>query len=165
MSKYKIKAGGPMPLDVKDMLGLPVLEGRKKKKRSTSETRSVKPSPIAVVKRPAKVVQSKVKEQFVSPSLDERFDQQAKRNMISAYLNIHKESIPSQPLVPKTPTMKEKNKAVIDALKDKITPAQPPPDAEPGSPGPKLNLADVIIAAAAAKTVKLKGKGIHKNLF
>ena len=45
-------------------------------------------------------------------------------------------------------------------LIDNIPPASPPPDpADGGSVPNKINMADVIIAAAAAKTVKLKTAG------
>ena len=148
-----------MPQDVKDMLGLPVEKGKKKIKRSKSEARSGKPNPIPIVKSPARVPKSKSRDQLIPPSLKEKFDQQEKRNVISTFLNTRKEAAQ----LPKSPAVKAKNKAIIDALTEKITPAQPPPDAEPGSPGPKLNLADVIIAAAAAKTVKLKSTGINNN--
>ena len=146
-----------MPNDVKDMLGLPVEEPKIKKKRSKSETRS---PPISSLKSPSRLLKPKAKAKIVPPTLDQKFDHQAKRNMIDTFLNTKRDSSPSKSLVPKSPSIREKNKAVIDALTEKITPAQPPPDAEPGTPGPKLNLADVIIAAAAAKTVKLKGTGI-----
>ena len=143
-----------MPQDVKEMLGLPVEDAKKKRIRSRSETRQGKQNETPRVKKPSVMSKSKSRECIFPPSLEEKFDQQDKRNKISAFLSKQKEVGP-------TPAVQAKNKAVIDALTEKITPAQPPPDAEPGSPRPKLNLADVIIAAAAAKTVKLKSTGKH----
>ena len=149
-----------MPEDVKEMLGLQV----ERRNRSRSETRSANRSETPAVKIPSVVSKAKSKDQIIPPSLEEKFDQQDKRNKISAFLNTRKEAGPSTAPLPKSPSVKAKNKAIIDALKDKITPAQPPPDAEPGSPGPKLRLSDVIIAAAAAKTVKLKSEGDERNI-
>ena len=154
-------AGGQMPQDVKEMLGLPVEDEKKKRIRSRSETRQGKQNETPKVKKPSVMSKSKSRERVFPPSLEEKFDQQDKRNKISAFLSKQKEAGPSQALLPKSPAVQAKNKAVIDALTEKITPAQPPPDAEPDSPRPKLNLADVIIAAAAAKTVKLKSTGKH----
>ena len=150
-----------MPQDVKEMLGLPVEDAKKKRIRSRSETGQGKQNETPRVKNPSKMSKSKSRERISPPSLEEKFDQQDKRNKISAFLSKQKEAGPFQGPLPKSPAVQAKNKAVIDALTEKITPAQPPPDAEPGSPRPKLNLADVIIAAAAAKTVKLKSTGKH----
>ena len=150
-----------MPQDVKEMLGLPVEDAKKKRIRSRSETGQGKQNETPRVKNPSKMSKPKSRERIFPPSLEEKFDQQDKRNEISAFLSKQKEAGPSQAPLPKSPAVQAKNKAVIDALTEKITPAQPPPDAEPGSPRPKLNLADVIIAAAAAKTVKLKSTGKH----
>ena len=79
------------------------------------------------------------------PSLSEKFAQQDKRNQLSAFLGKTKEATGGQ-----SSQLGETG----DVLQDKSPPSPPPPD-----PPKKLNMADIIIAAAAAKTVKLKSQG------
>ena len=81
------------------------------------------------------------------PSLSEKFAQQDKRNQLSAFLGKTKEATGGQS------SPQKQTGETGDVLQDK-SPAPPPPD-----PPKKLNMADIIIAAAAAKTVKLKSQG------
>ena len=144
-----------MPADVKEMLGVPSERETKRSSRSKSETRSVKANDNQNPKSPSKISRSKSKDNFVPPSLKERFDQEEKRSRINQFLNRNIESTSqTQSKVKKNP--------VFDALSEQIPAALPPPDIPPGSSKPKINLADVIIAAAAAKTVKLKSTGNKK---
>ena len=87
---------------------------------------------------------------YYSLTVEEKFAQQAKRNQIDAFLK-----------KPSSSRGRERKLSVTSAtLIDNIPPASPPPDpAEGGSVPNKINMADVIIAAAAAKTVKLKTAG------
>ena len=144
-----------MPDDVKNMLGLPVDPAKKRKVRSKSETRPEDQNSVSSIKKAPDIRKAKSKDQIIPPSLKEKFDQQEKRTRIKEFLDTCKDGASA----PKSPALKAKNKAIIDALTEKIPPAQPPPDAALDSPGPRLKLADVIIAAAAAKTVKLKSEG------
>ena len=149
-----------MPEDVRNMLGLPIDPAKKRKIRSKSESRPGDQNLFPSVKKSPDIRKAKSKDQIIPPSLQEKFDQQEKRTRIKEFLDTCKEGASSQ----KSPALKAKNKAVIDALTEKIPPAQPPADAALDSPGPKLKLADVIIAAAAAKTVKLKSEGKNPNI-
>ena len=73
-----------------------------------------------------------------TPTLSEKFAQQDKRDKINVFLGKAKESISGSP-------MKQKDGGV-------------PSDNQPNPPK-KLSMADIIIAASAAKTVKLKSRG------
>ena len=86
-----------------------------------------------------------------APSLSEKFEQQKKRLQINQFLdkakkvgdNVARSGSPAP----------DKTLAMVD----NITKAKPPEMASPGRSS--ISLADITIAAAAAKTVKLKSKG------
>ena len=151
-----------MPDDVKEMLGLPISD---KDKRSKSEPRTPNKSNIlslsskgrqksATIKSPKKA--KSAQEIFFPPSVTQKFEQQEKRNQIDAFLNKSRSSLRSKD--PATPTRRKLSDASL-SLVDKIPPLDPPSENLNENITSKLSLADVIIAAAAAKTVKLKSKG------
>ena len=73
--------------------------------------------------------------------MKEKFEEEAKRQAVANYL------------------ASPQRMGMVDKALSGITPAKPPDDAEPGSAwGAKLKLTDVIIAATAAKAVKMKSK-------
>ena len=78
-----------------------------------------------------------------APSLSEKFAQQDKRNQLSVFLAKTKEA-------PGGGSSPEKQPGEGGDA--------PPPTPAP-DPSKKLSMADIIIAAAAAKTVKLKSQG------
>ena len=135
-----------MPDDVKEMLGLPI-QRKKKTLRASSEPRSPRnlrtPQQSPSKKRPVEKQKSK-QDIFAPVSVSEKFAQQEKRQQMDAFFAKSKKEGDSK----KISVSKEKEG-------DSATDVIPPPAATSG----KLDLADVIIAAAAAKTVKLKGKG------
>jgi hypothetical protein len=90
-----------MPQDVKEMLGLPVDDAKKKRIRSSSETRQGKQNETLKVKKPSVMSKTKSRERIFPPSLEEKFDQQDKRNKISAFLSKQKEAGPFQGPMPK----------------------------------------------------------------
>ncbi len=151
-----------MPDDVKEMLGLPISD---ELKRSKSEPRSPKKlnnlnvnvkggekSPR--IKSPKKA--KSTHEIFFPPSVAEKFEQQEKRNQIDAFLNKSRSTLRSKDSA--TPVKRKLSDASL-SLVDKIPPVNPPSEISDENVPTKLSLADVIIAAAAAKTVKLKSKG------
>ena len=151
-----------MPDDVREMLGLPI---REKDKRSQSEPRTPKKSnnlslsskgrqKSATIKSPKKA--KSTQEIFFPPSVEEKFEQQKKRNQIDVFLNKSRSSLRSKD--PATPVRRKLSDASL-SLVDKIPPLDPPSENLNENITSKLSLADVIIAAAAAKTVKLKSKG------
>ena len=154
-----------MPDDVKEMLGLPVID---KTKRSKSEPRTptktkndlssnskLRQKSPTTKKSPQKA--KSTHEIFYPPSVAEKFEQQEKRNQIDAFLNKSRSSLRSND---SAPVKSKKLSDVSLSLVDKIPPVDPPSETVTENiPTTKLNLADVIIAAAAAKTVKLKSKG------
>ena len=153
-----------MPDDVKEMMGLPIKD---KNKRSKSEPRTPRKSNNLNVstskdkpKSPTKKSSPKSKSThdiFFPPSVAEKFEQQEKRNQIVAYLNKSRSTLRSKDTA--TPVKRKLSEASL-CLVDKISPVDPPPETFNENVPIKLSLADVIIAAAAAKTVKLKTTGI-----
>ena len=152
-----------MPDEVREMLGLPVTSDQAK--RSKSEPRTPKKSnnvslnPKVRQKSPTIKSPQKAKstqEIFFPPSVAEKFEQQEKRNQIDAFLNKSRTSLRSKD--PATPVRRKLSDASL-SLVDKIPPVDPPSENLNENITTKLSLADVIIAAAAAKTVKLKSKG------
>ena len=152
-----------MPDDVKEMLGLPISD-KDKDKRSKSEPRTPNKSNIlsssskgrqkSAIKSPKKA--KSAQEIFFPPSVAQKFEQQEKRNKIDAFLNKSRSSLRSKD--PATPVRRKLSDASL-SLVDKIPPLDPPSENLNENITSKLSLADVIIAAAAAKTVKLKSKG------
>ena len=152
-----------MPDEVREMLGLPVTSDQAK--RSKSEPRTPKKSnnvslnykvrqKSPTVKSPQKA--KSTQEIFFPPSVAEKFEQQEKRNQIDAFLNKSRSSLRSKD--PATPVRRKLSDASL-SLVDNIPPVDPPSENLNENITTKLSLADVIIAAAAAKTVKLKSKG------
>ena len=152
-----------MPDEVREMLGLPVTSDQAK--RSKSEPRTPKKSnnvslnskvrqKSPTVKSPQKA--KSTQEIFFPPSVAEKFEQQEKRNQIDAFLNKSRSSLRSKD--PVTPVRRKLSDASL-SLVDNIPPVDPPSENLNENITTKLSLADVIIAAAAAKTVKLKSKG------
>ena len=94
-----------------------------------------------------KVTSSSQQDLRPTPTLSEKFAQQDKRNQLSAFLSKTKE-------VPGGPRSPQKQPDVGGDVPPDDPPAPPPPE-----PPKKLSMADIIIAASAAKTVKLKTKG------
>ena len=80
-----------------------------------------------------------------APSLAEKFAQQEKRKQMSVFLDKARQV--------SSPQMKTEGETSKDEK-----PPDPHPD--PNTPRKKLAMSDIIIAAAAAKTVKLKSQGI-----
>ena len=151
-----------MPDDVKEMLGLPIDD---KVKRSKSEPRTPRKSNNLNLNSPRRQKSpdkspKKAKsthEIFFPPSVAEKFEQQEKRNQMDAFLNKSRTSLRSKDSA--TPVKRKLSDASL-SLVDKIPPVNPPSEIPDDNVTTKLSLADVIIAAAAAKTVKLKSKGI-----
>ena len=132
--KEELKVGGKMPSDVRDMLlsvpGTP---------RARHRPKSLKAPETPV--RPQQGGKEKAVEpkKGPPPTIKMKFEEEAKRQAVAAYL-----------ASPKRQTM------VSDALSS-IKPSQPPEEGEP-SQSSKLSMTEVIVAAAAAKAVKMKSK-------
>ena len=94
---------------------------------------------------------------FRNITSSEKFAQQEKTNQIDAFLNKNK-------LKGGNDTTTSKQSTPIKSRRTSLTSQSIPPatdhEATDVNKPTKVNLADVIIAAAAAKTVKLKTKGI-----
>ena len=138
-----------MPEDVKEMLGLQETSviksprGRSKKKHVISQE---------VVKKPKSIN---------PPTVKEKFEQHAKRKVIDEYLNTPKKRplpVGECPIPFRQKSAKEQQISVINVMKNKIPSSQPSPESSP-----KHDLSDVIIAAAAAKMVKLNPAGDVSN--
>ena len=121
------------------------------------------------IRSPVKKANS-AKEIFHPPSLTEKFAQQEKRNQIDSFLNKTKPTGSSSKLnTPaktaesssklNTPSKPSSRRVSLASLTDNIAKVDPPPETTDENISNKISLADVIIAAAAAKTVKLKSKG------
>ena len=143
-----------MPDDVKEMLGLPVQSTKRASTlRSSSEPRSPRtvlsshPSPSK--KRQLEKQRSK-QDIFVTASVSEKFAQQEKRNQMDAFFAKSKKEYQSAENKKVSVT---NNSGNVDEGEKKDS------DLSRGQSSSKFDLADVIIAAAAAKTVKLKSKG------
>ena len=139
--KEDVKAGGRMPSDVRDMLIVPGSQARLSPRRKPS---SPKKSPILSLKKPPTPLKERgsAKEKpLPAPTVKEKFEEEAKRQAVANYL------------------ASPRRMSMVDKALSDITPSKPPDDAEPGSAwGAKLKLTDVIIAATAAKAVKMKSK-------
>ena len=143
--KEEVKAGGRMPSDVRDMLIVPGSQARLSPRRKPTSPRK---SPILSLKKPSTPIKEtrsssakESKKTLPAPSVKEKFEEEAKRQAVANYL--------ASPL----------RMGMVDKALSSITPSKPPEDTEPGSPwGAKLKLTDVIIAASAAKAVKMKSK-------
>ena len=147
-----------MPDDVKEMLGLPIAGD--KAKRSKSEPRTPRKSNNLNLNSPRRRTSPKkaksTHEIFFPPSVAEKFEQQGKRNQMDAFLNKSRSTLRSKDSA--TPVKRKLSDASL-SLVDNIPPVSPPSEILDENVTTKLSLADVIIAAAAAKTVKLKSKG------
>ena len=151
-----------MPDDVKEMLGLPITDEVKRSKpepRSPKKLNNLKNVVKGGEKSPRTKSPKKAKsthEIFFPPSVAEKFEQQEKRNQMDAFLNKSRSTLRSKDSA--TPVKRKLSDASL-SLVDKIPPVNPPSEISDENVPTKLSLADVIIAAAAAKTVKLKSKG------
>ena len=143
-----------MPDDVKEMLGLPVQRTKRTSSlRSSSEPRSprtVLSSQASPSKKRQLEKQRSKQDIFVTASVSEKFAQQEKRNQIDAFFAKSKKEDQSSENKKVSVT---NNSVNVDEGEKKD------PDLSRGQSSSKFDLADVIIAAAAAKTVKLKSKG------
>ena len=147
-----------MPEDVKEMLGISLQEksvtntprGRPKRK-----SKHEKMSPVLKTK--------KEKVQIRQHTVKEKIDQQAKRKVIDEFLNTPKKRLVSTETCPipfRQQSAKEQKISVLKMLSTTSAPANTMPERPPN----KQELSDVIIAAAAAKMVKLDPEGFVLTL-
>ena len=203
-AEYKI--GGPMPDDVRDMIGnLP--ETSPKRKTASGATPKIKIikspqrspkkisnnltagmyntnllSPDMTPKR-KKIKKEKKRQQLTSNepyTLNDKFEEEKKRNIIGEFLKNPKPELSDLILEPKSPTKTkpklgtetEKAKVVIGALEEAIEKKKEGPktdtvgviskekqEIQKQVEKPKVNLFNVVVASAAAEVVNLKSKG------
>ena len=149
----------PMPEDVKEMLGIRMQEksvtntprGRSKRKSKHEKT-----SPVLKTKKEKVMIRQH--------TVKEKIDQQAKRKVIDEFLNTPKKRLVSTETCPipfRLQSAKEQKISVLKMLS--ATPA--PATTSQEKPPNKQELSDVIIAAAAAKMVKLDPEGLILTLL
>ena len=141
--KKEVKAGGKMPSDVRDMLLVPgTPKGQSPIRRTLQSPRSPR-SPKSLRVPDISVQQQKSKEKGLpEPTVKEKFQEEAKRQAVANYL-----------ASPRRTNM-------VDKALTAIQPAKPPEEdsGAGGFWGAKLKMTDVIVAASAAKAVKMKSK-------
>jgi hypothetical protein len=141
-----------MPEDVREMLGMNAQETNQvKSSRGRSKTK-LKPEtspPVAKKKR---------EKEFLRPhTVKEKFEQQAKRKVIDEYLNTPKKRLLKTETCPipfRQKSAKEQKISVLKLISDTVPPSNPSSESTQ-----KHDLSDIIIAAAAAKMVKLDSEG------
>ena len=142
-----------MPEDVKEMLGLKTQEQKQPKIEKTKPKHPLQQKSTFKSTTPKKL---KGKETTRQHSVKEKFEHENKRKVIDDYLNTPKKRLPTCPIPFRQKSAKEQKISVLNMLSDSasVTPK------ESVSPTPqRLDLSDVIIAAAAAKMVKLNPEG------
>ena len=142
----------PMPEDVKEMLGINTQDTKQvKSSRGRSKTK-LKPE-----KSPPVVKKKREKEFLRSHTVKEKFEQQAKRKVIDEYLNTPKKRLlrtETCPIPFRQKSAKEQKISVLKLISDTVPPSNPSQESTH-----KHDFSDVIIAAAAAKMVKLDSEG------
>ena len=137
-----------MPEDVKSMLGYPTSQKVRKTRHLSRET----------VSPPARQPRRSRESSAPPPSVKKKFQEHDKRQVINQFLKSPKKSsIPLDNVPLRLQTTKERKLTVVNAMRtpEKKVSIPTAPDLPP-----KPDMGDIILAAAAAKMVKLDDRGL-----
>ena len=132
--KEELAAGGAMPKDVRGMLLVPGTMAGSSPRRKPPKSLKLPDTPVRLQ---VGANDKKEEKNKPAPTVREKFEEEAKRNAVASFL------------------ASPRRTGMVEKALTSITPAKPPGEGEEGATA-KLSLAEVIIAASAAKAVKMK---------
>ena len=149
-----------MPEDVKSMLGRP--DASTQSRRETLKNMKTRHLSRETVSPPKRLARGTRDSSAPPPSVKKKFEEHGKRQVITEFLKTPKKSSVNLDNVPlRLQTTRERKLTVVNAMRspDKkistVSPASAPDCDLPAKP----DMGDIIIAAAAAKMVKLDPTG------